>query len=319
MFGILGVIGLLVIPSCAVPPPVEPTPTIIASPIPSDTPGSAKGGKYQSPGDYIQHFKVNGLERWFLVHIPIGYQAGKPLPLVVNLHPLKSTAFAQEQISQMTAKSDQEEFVLVYPQANGSPPVWHGPIPGEVGNADKDYFGVMLQHLRQEISIDSERIYATGFSNGATMTNTLGCEFSETFAAIAPVAGGHVAFDQCEIDAPVSVLAIHGTDDAIVAYESDRADVPGARVWVEAWAERDGCNMEPLIESDDEYSLVETWGDCWGNTEVSLLTLKGGGHSWPRISSEPIPNVFPYLDATDVIWEFFSAHPKSGKPGDADA
>jgi polyhydroxybutyrate depolymerase len=88
---------------------------------------------------------------------------------------------------------------------------------------------------------------------------------------------------------------------------------------VEAWAERNNCRSEPEILEENEHVLRENWGECNGGAEVALITLKGGGHTWPRISSQPLPNVFPYLDATNTIWDFFSTHPKAGKPGDVEA
>ena len=47
----------------------------------------------------------------------------------------------------------------------------------------------MISLTEKRYSIDSTRVYATGHSNGATMTWALGLDAAELFAAIAPV--GH--------------------------------------------------------------------------------------------------------------------------------
>lgn len=93
---------------------------------------------------------------------------------------------------------------------------------------------------------DPARIFATGLSNGGTMANRLGCDLSQFFAAIAPVAGAHSGFLLCDVSQAISVLAIHGTDDNVIPYEGNGEDVPPVRMWVEAWAERDGCALAPI-------------------------------------------------------------------------
>jgi polyhydroxybutyrate depolymerase len=283
------------------------TPTVTPVPIPTK--------KYQTPGDYIDILTVNGVERWFTVHVPPVYRPGVPVPLVINLHGRTGTAFQQETLTQMNAKADKEGFIAVNPQALGNPSTWWGVIPGSTGQADIDFFDDMLAYLQREISIDPVRIYVTGMSNGATMANRLGCDFSDTIAAIALVSGGHVAFDRCEVVRPVSVLVMHGTDDWIIPYDGNGTDVPSVRAWVEAWAERDGCDPTPNISHPHEIVTRETWEGCAGNATVTFLTLVGGGHTWPGAPlSVTTGSSFVYINATDVIWHFFASHPRSPTP-----
>jgi polyhydroxybutyrate depolymerase len=271
--------------------------------------------KYQSSGDYLEKIVVDGIERWFTVHIPPGYQPGIQLPLIVNLHGYSGTAFAQEKMTQMNAKADKESFISVHPQAYNDPPAWTGPLLDEVGQPDLDFFRVLLAYLQHEISIDPDRIHATGISNGGTMANTLGCEMSDTFAAIAPVAGGHVAFHLCEIENPISVLVIHGTDDPTIPYYGQDNEVPPVHLWTEAWARRNGC--DPTTQTSTPYAAVtqETWGNCDQNVKVTLITREGGDHVWPGSAlAEQREGVPSNMDATDVIWAFFEAHPRLTKP-----
>ena len=48
----------------------------------------------------------------------------------------------------------------------------------------------------------------------------------DTFVAIAPVAGGHVAFNRYELTQPVSVVIFHGTDDPTLSYNGVENDIP---------------------------------------------------------------------------------------------
>jgi polyhydroxybutyrate depolymerase len=288
-------------------PPPAPSPAATPIPIPTE--------KYQTPGDYMTAIALHGATRWFTVHLPPRYQPGVPLPLVVNLHGRGGNLLRQEALTRMNAKADQAGFIAVHPQALGDPPTWWGPIPGATGQRDVDFFEEMLAQLQREISVDPARIYATGLSNGATMVNRLGCDMAATFAAIAPVSGGHTAFWTCNVDHPVSVLVMHGTDDQIIPFHGRGTDVPPVHEWVAAWVERDDCDPTSSLSRPHPNASRETWTNCTGGVEVTLYSLEGGGHTWPGAPlGMGLASNFPYLDATDVIWDFFASHPRASEP-----
>jgi polyhydroxybutyrate depolymerase len=268
--------------------------------------------RYQTPGDYVDRLSVAGVERWFTVHLPPSYQPGQALPLVINLHGYRGTAFAQEELTGMHAKADEVGFIAVHPQAYNDPPAWTGPLLDQGGELDLAFFRALLAYLQREIDVDPDRIYATGMSNGATMVNTLGCFMSDTFAAIAPVAGGHSAYGICPIEQPVSVLVIHGTQDPTIPFYGREGEVPAVHDWVQAWAERNGCEVTPTLGQPQADVNQETWQNCQSDTAVTLLAREGGGHVWPgTLLAEQREGQPSSLTATDVIWAFFETHPRS--------
>jgi polyhydroxybutyrate depolymerase len=160
------------------------------------------------------------------------------------------------------------------------------------------------------LSIDPGRIYVTGISNGAQMTNRLGCESSDLIAAIAPVSGGYSGAEECRPGRPVPVVAFHGTADHLIPYEGKGQLLLPAREWAAAWAARNGCNSKPTVTFQHGQVSGETWGGCRQGAEVVFYTVEGGGHSWP--GSDMVPQLgitTKDINATDVIWEFFVAHP----------
>jgi polyhydroxybutyrate depolymerase len=291
---------------------ISPVPTF--QPTSTPLPPTPLPWTYPEPGDYIKSFEIQGSTRWVLIHIPPDYQAGQPIPLVINIHGRTSSIFQQDEISGMINLADQEGFIVAYPQAIDNPPTWWGAVPGEIGQADLAFFTEMIEHLTQEINIDPDRVYATGFSNGASMANRLGCAFSDTFAAIAPVAGGHVGFYDCEAEHPVSVIAIHGMNDLIIPYDGNQNN-PQVHEWITAWAERNGCRSTPTQQPPSPGIIQEVWDDCDQDADVVLYSLEEAGHTWPGSDFSVYPGgQTDLLNATDLIWAFFDAHPKSSGP-----
>jgi polyhydroxybutyrate depolymerase len=270
----------------------------------SVTPGSVKD---YPPGDYIEEIVISGQTRQYRLHIPPSYTQDKPVPLVINLHGYNSNAEQQEHVSQMSVKADEQSFIAVYPEGLGSPQTWHVG-PREEGAADLQFIHDLIRYLQSQFNIDSVRIYATGISNGAQMTNRLGCELADVLAAIAPVSGGYPPTQECHPTRPVPVVAFHGTADKLIPYEGQGRLLLSAREWAAAWANRNGCDSTPTVTFQHGEVTGETWDNCRDGATVTFYTVQGRGHSWPG-SAMPPEITTQDINATDVIWEFFMAHP----------
>nr|MBC8496176.1 hypothetical protein [Chloroflexota bacterium] len=284
---------------------------------PSAAPTEDAETAYPTPGDYFDVISSGGFDRTFKLHIPPSYEHGSPIPLVLLFHGRGSNAFNAEQYLQFNPLADQEGFIVIYPQATGSPTTWED-LPGESesGVDDIQFVDDLLVHLSSHLSIDAKRIYAAGFSNGGGMTNHLGCDLSEKIAAIVPVAGAYYYWDECQPSRPVPVLAFHGLSDEIVPYEGtdyeEYVNLPEIPVWAAAWAERNGCAPESESESKGGVITTERWTSCDAGAGVMLYSLAMDGHNWPTttfggLGTDPIT-------ANDLIWEFFTTHPMPETP-----
>ena len=85
-------------------------------------------------------------------------------------------------------------------------------------------------------------------------------------------------------DAHVSVLQLHGTDDAIIPYdggdaESDHRFLP-AEDSAAAWAAHNGCNAMATETASGPYTRME-WEQCTTGTRVVHYRLDGIGHDIP--------------------------------------
>jgi polyhydroxybutyrate depolymerase len=255
-----------------------------------------------------------------------------PLPLVFDLHGYGESIEIHRSMSNMIAKGEERWFVVVTPQADDPVPRWDATI----GSADTTFLTAVLDHVVATHCIDLARVYVTGLSNGAFMASVMACQIPDRIAAIAPVAGLQDPAG-CEIDDPVPVIAFHGTADTFVSYDgglgASVADLPtddggtigtgivgGGGPTVEeiaaAWAVRNGCAAEaPLVEAVSAEVDRLGYVHCPSNGQVDLYRVNGGGHAWPGSafsqSIEPIiGHTTMTIDATDLIWQFFDAHPR---------
>lgn len=77
---------------------------------------------------YEESFNFGGIDRTYLLHIPPGYDGTKPVPLVIVLHGATETLGSIEGLTGMTAKSDAEGFIVVYPVGTGGLGGRHGTL-----------------------------------------------------------------------------------------------------------------------------------------------------------------------------------------------
>jgi polyhydroxybutyrate depolymerase len=258
--------------------------------------------------DSVESITTGGVARQYHLHIPPSYQQARPTALVVNLHGYNSNAAQQAQISQMSAKADRAGFIVAYPEGLGSPQSWKFGNRAE-GQADVAFIRDLIQQLQDQYSIDSQLIYVTGMSNGAEMSYRLACDLSEIIAAFAPVSGGYPAFDDCPATRPLPVVAFHGTADQLLPYAGKPPLLLPVHDWAAGWAARNGCANTPAVIVQQGDVTGERWSGCHAGADVTLYTIAGKGHSWPG-SAMPARITTRDIDATDLIWEFFAAHPK---------
>jgi polyhydroxybutyrate depolymerase len=265
--------------------------------------------------------EYGGRSRWWLIHEPAG--KGKvPRPLVIALHGGGGSPDGSARMTGLDALADREGFVAVYPAGTGffgrRLLTWNaGNCCGYAMKKDVDDVGFLAALIAKYVkdgSADPKRVYMTGMSNGAMMTQRFACERADLVAAVAPVAGT-IGVPRCEPSRPVSVLMINGRADQHVPYAggegmkmlSPRAD-RSAKQNVETWAKNDSCGA---AETQEGRVSRESYR-CPGGVDVVLLTHEGG-HIWPGgKAGARNGNVDPVLadpKATETMWDFFKSHP----------
>ncbi len=283
-------------------------------------------------GQHTLALNQNGKVRSYIVYIPNLYSKNQKYPLVFSLHGGGSNAKEQMNLNDLNQVADENNFIVVYPNAVGSN--WNdgrAHTTEKSNNADDvGFIKLIIEKLSQWVSIDSQKIYATGISNGGMMSLRLACDASETFAAAAPVASSmpEELKANCAPTKAISVLEIQGTADPLVPYLGGGIkglagrDTAGRGVLLSAtesakfWWDFDKCahldKVTPLADTDpndgttSSQSLHET---CENSTQVGLITVTGGGHTWPGgkqyLGERLVGKVSKDFSASQIIWDFF--------------
>ena len=206
----------------------------------------------------------------------------------------------------MRTKADTEAFVVAQPAAGLVANAWDT----LEGSLDVALARAIVNDVRRRIGIDPDRIFATGFSVGGGMAGRLACDASEVFAAVGIVAGAQFGWSRCDAAVPVPIISFHGDADNVVPYDGFGL-LPGVVEWAEFRADTNGCETTPATTAVADEVVLQSWTNCDGPGEFLLYTIADGGHGWPGTDDPSrLGDTTDAIDATDLIWEFFEAHPK---------
>ena len=285
-------------------------------------------------GDHARTVSVGGLERSYLAHIPAKYDSRKPTPVVLAFHGGGANADNMIVFSGLNKKSDEAGFIVVYPSGTGR---LEKVLTFNGGNCcgyalankvdDVEFTRKILDDLATVANIDPKRVFATGMSNGGIMAYRLACELSDRIAAIAPV-GGPMGTETCTPKRAVSVIHMHGTNDEFAPFRGGRGkglsgtDFYSVERSVQVWVRANACRPEPVITKvpdtarDGTAVIRKTYGSGQDGTEVVLVVIEGGGHTWP--GQEPrlraLGKSTRNISANDMMWKFFQKHPMKWEP-----
>ena len=122
---------------------------------------------------------------------------------------------------------------------------------------------------------------------------------------------------------PVSALHFHGTMDEYIPFLGGKGkkSISGTQYWsvdhtIVAWVKSNGCDENPKIDllskTGDELTVTrKTYVAGKDGTEVVLVVIEGGGHTWPEMRSPTttLGKSALNISANDLMWEFFERHP----------
>lgn len=266
----------------------------------------------------LQH---DGLTRSYILYVPASYTPGTNVPLVLNFHGYTSNAFEQMFYGDFRTIADTAGFLLVHPlgtlDATGST-YWNSGWGGTVD--DIGFTGALIDSIAAAYSVNLDRVYSTGMSNGGFMSYTLACSLSDRIAAIASVTGT-MNLNQsltCNAQHPMPVLEIHGTADETVPYDGNALmeAIPNVLSY---WVDFNNCTTVPQTTEVPNVNLTDgctavhsiySAGD--NGVDVEHYQILDGGHTWPG-SFFTIGVTNNDFNASEKIWQFFMQYDMNGR------
>jgi polyhydroxybutyrate depolymerase len=285
-----------------------------------------------------------GVTRSYVLHVPAQIDranAAKPVALVLMLHGYGGTAVNAIRETGWSAKASREGFIVAYPQATRSderapahfrnnPPAWNGGSgqfhAGAANVDDVGFIRALIGGLQKELPIDRERVFVTGFSNGASMTYRIGHALSDVVTAIAPVAGASSVHLLAPDFAPaparkISMLYVTGANDPLNPLEGgpqrmsahEKSGQAPARLpvatQIKQWASALGLPPTPSADETVNGVRRQTFGEPKRTPRIETITVEGLGHIWAG-GENLLPEFLvgkptAKLNATDTIWSFF--------------
>jgi len=291
----------------------------------------------KKPVDHVYSIMHDGLKRTYLLHSPDNLEKGKSVPLLIALHGKLGTGKLMVKLTckKFNTLADKEGFIVVYP--DGIDKSWNDgrPIkskPNKINDSiidDVGFISALIDELIKTHCVDPARVYVTGMSNGAMMTQRLAIELSDKIAAAAPVCGNIPVDLKSTPKNSVAMLIINGTADPLVPYEGGEVHFLNMKVGkvtstvesVNFWVSNNKINNSPKFDYLPDTNPADgcrvkrtSYGNIGEKGEVVLITIEGGGHTWAGGMQYAhkmwIGKTCRDINACDMIWEFCKQHSK---------
>lgn len=270
-----------------------------------------------------------GATRFFLYHVPL--RSGiKPPGIVVAFHGGgggMDNMYRERQ--DLIDAASRENMIAVFPNGqdttdNRGRSAWKavhccGPIV-TTGTSDVAFAKDIIRTLRQRFAIDSSRIHAVGFSNGAMLVHRIAAEAPDLFASVAVFSGtvggqadSGSTVARVQPTGRVPILLIHGMKDDVVPFRGGWSSSDAGRrdlsfdESVSTWVTRNGCAAKPRERTEQASNgkpvRIQAFAGCTRGADVTAIAIADHVHHWPERSHGGV-------DGTAKAMEFFLAHPR---------
>lgn len=305
------------------PPAQSSKPASAAAPTPPD-----------APGRHAIRISAAGWDWECLVHVPRSYRPGQAMPLVLILHGSGGDGKRYLDHAGWAAQAEVGGFLAVAPDGLPARPgfkadLLRNPRIWNSGQHDADkersqvddlaFFGALLDTVAAHWSVDPDRVYVTGHSNGGAMAFRLAAQMTDRFAAAAPVAA-HFWIPNPRPSRPIPTLFLVGDADPLVPIQGGLSPlpwnptrkVPPLKQTLDAWAYANGLDAasRQVITMSD--SSVWMYGPDPSGVLFKAVFIKNQGHGWPGGTGVLIERTLGpnggKVRATEVIWTFLKQY-----------
>ncbi|MFD2765086.1 extracellular catalytic domain type 1 short-chain-length polyhydroxyalkanoate depolymerase [Micromonospora eburnea] len=237
--------------------------------------------------------------------------------LVVAIHYCTGTGPAMYTGTQFAALADRYGYIVVYPSVTRSSQCFDVSSPQALrrdGGSDPVGIVSMVNYVRQRYNVDPNRIFATGISSGAMMTNVMLGLYPDVFAAGAAFAGvpfgcfattnGSEWNSDCANGQLIKTAQQWG-DLVRNAYPGYNGKRPRMQLWhgtndetlrypnfgeeIKQWTNLHGLSQTPTYTDTPQDGYTRTrYGSSGSTAPVEAISMQGVSHNLPVDAAQAI-------------------------------
>jgi len=251
------------------------------------------------------------------VYIPTDYVESKSYPLLVLLHGYGFDGEVAESIWGFKKILDQYDFIYTTPNGTADPTnslFWNATTAccNFYGSTidDTSFLFRLIESIKNIYSIDANRIYLVGDSNGGFMALELAYRFPHLITAVVSSAGASDFKIRAPLKSGVHALQVQGTNDTSILYSGGiigGVTYPGLEASTRQWVKYNQCSeiakeasykdLFPTI-TGLETEVVTYNIDCLQDGSSEIWSIMGGGHGLGRpVSSSNTLEIMDWLFA----------------------
>ena len=245
--------------------------------------------------------------RRYILSVPTTYDNTKPYKLVIAIHQLDGNdkqMYSQKYYGLQSLSSDTTIFVAPNGQKNGAPCTGTSVAESGCGwpngsGADMALMDAVVAQVEENFCIDTNRIFATGWSYGASMSYETGCQralggttggVAGYIRAIAIYSGAQMS-GSCKPSTPIGFYGSHGTNDNVLGYD-------GGVKLAQNFATANGCTWSTPTKATGAHICTNVTG-CKAGSPTEFCSFVGPHTPFPDSGAQASTWQPP------VVWDFF--------------
>jgi poly(3-hydroxybutyrate) depolymerase len=250
-------------------------------------------------------FTSGSQQRRYILNVPTNYDNTHPYKLIIVYHELNGNdvEMYNQKFYNLLPQSNNTAIFIV-PNGSQSSGPCTGTGSGDSGcgwpnsnNADLNFVDALVKNTEDNFCVDTNRIFATGWSYGGSMSYKTACErplgTANGYIRGVAVYSGSQLSGNCTPTHPVAYYASHGTHDSVLNYNN------GVGL-AQNFAKANGCNWAtPTSVTSGAHVCTNEMG-CMTGYPVEFCSFNGDHTPFPdngqESSSWNAANVWPFFN-----------------------
>jgi poly(3-hydroxybutyrate) depolymerase len=257
---------------------------------------------------------VGGVQRRFILNVPTNYDNTKPYKLIIAWHQLDGNdkqMYADKYYRLLDLSENSTIFVAPNGEKGGQPCTGMGNGESQCGWPDAggrnvDLADAVVALIQTNFCIDTNRIFATGWSYGGSMSYRTACSrplgggtASWGVRGVAVYSGAQLS-GMCTPSKAVAYYHSHGTNDTVLGYDQQN-NPDGAGVGLaKNFSTANGCTWKTPTKVTNGAHICSDMVGCMTGYPVKFCSFAGGHTPYPDQGNAGSTWQPP------VVWEFFN-------------